>query len=335
MDARRAIASESMSPGGKGARGVRVLVVDDDVDSRQMLEEAVTSLGHECIGASDGKEAFAMQQAQAVDVILSDWSMPEMTGVELCRRVRARESAGYTRFVLMTAFGDREHLLEGLRAGADDYLTKPVDLEELEARLVSAMRVITQQRALARRIAKLGEESQAASDAARRDPLTQISNRLQLREDLAALRSRVSRYGHRYCASITDVDFFKSYNDAYGHVVGDEVLRRVADTIRSTLRQGDTVYRYGGEEFLAILPEQTLAEAGRAMDRVRAAVAELAIPHAASPVGAVTVSVGVAEMSDAAVSHEDWLHRADVALYRAKREGRNRVVVCTSSTADA
>jgi two-component system cell cycle response regulator len=309
------------------SRGLRVLIVDDDAESRHMLEEAVTVLGHQCFGAKNGVEALAMQQAQSVDVILSDWSMPEMTGIELCRRVRMRDAGEYTCFVFMTAFGDRAHFLEGLRAGADDYLTKPVDLEELEARLLSAGRVITQQRVLARRIATLREESQVSFEAARVDPLTQIGNRLRLREDLAAVQSRVSRYGHRYCASLSDVDFFKSYNDTCGHVAGDDALRRVAGTIRGALRQGDSLYRYGGEEFLAILPEQTLAEAARAMDRVCKAVAELEIPHAASPAGIVTISIGVAEMADPAGSHDDWLRRADTALYQAKDDGRNRVAV--------
>jgi two-component system, cell cycle response regulator len=310
---------------------LRVLVVDDDADSRQMMEAAVGILGHHCVGAKDGVEALAMQEARTVDVILSDWCMPEMNGVELCRRVRAQKAAEYTSFVFLTSFGDRAHLLEGLRAGADDYLTKPVDLEELEARLLSAARVITTQRGFAERISTLREESRVAFAAARTDPLTQTSNRLRLREDLAALQSRVSRYGHRYCVSLADVDLFKSYNDTHGHVVGDEALRRIAATIHATLREGDSLYRYGGEEFLAILPEQDLEQARHAMERVCSAVADLQLPHPTSPKGNLTISIGIAEMQDPRVSEGDWLRRADAALYQAKREGRNRVSVSETS----
>jgi two-component system cell cycle response regulator len=311
---------------------LRVLIVDDDADSREMMENVVGVLGHHCVGAKDGVEALAMQAARTVDVILSDWSMPEMNGVELCRRVREQKAAEYTCFVFLTSFGDRAHLLEGLRAGADDYLTKPVDLEELEARLLSASRVITKQRGFAERISTLRDESRVAFAAARTDPLTQTSNRLRLREDLAALQSRVTRYGHRYCVSLTDVDLFKGYNDTHGHAAGDDALRSVAATIHATLREGDSLYRYGGEEFLAILPEQDLEQARHAMERVCKAVAELQLPHPTSPKGNLTVSIGIAELQDPRVSEGDWLHRADEALYQAKREGRNRVAVSQLSS---
>jgi diguanylate cyclase (GGDEF)-like protein len=301
--------------------------VDDDAASRELLVEAVSKLGHRSLTAEDGAHALKVQSRRTVDVILSDWSMPQMSGIELCRRVRARESSRYICFMFMTAFGDRAHLLEGLRAGADAYLTKPVDREQLEARLLSAARVISQNQVLARRVATLRKESQTSFAAARIDPLTQIGNRLRLREDLSVLQERLARYGHRYCGSLSDVDMFKSYNDTFGHVVGDEALRRVAAAMSGALRQGDSLYRYGGEEFLTILPEQSLDEAGRAMHRVCKAVADLEIPHPASPTGNVTISVGVAEVQDPASAEGDWLSRADTALYRAKREGRNRVAL--------
>jgi two-component system cell cycle response regulator len=325
MDTGASAAVTHPSPIGEPTRQLRVLVVDDDADSREMLEAAVAQLGHRSDGARDGVEALAKQQAHPVDVILSDWSMPGMTGIELCRRVRSRESAEYTYFVFMTGFGDRAHLLEGLRAGADDYLTKPFDLEELEARLLSATRVVTNQRELAQRNAELREESDLSFEAARVDPLTQIANRLRLREDLDALYSHAARYGRRYCAALCDIDLFKKYNDAYGHLAGDEALRRVATTMRGALRQGDTLYRYGGEEFLVILSEQGITEARQAMDRVRRAVEYLGIQHPESPGRVVTISVGVAEIGDASASYDDWLRLADSALYRAKKNGRNRV----------
>jgi diguanylate cyclase (GGDEF)-like protein len=225
----------------------------------------------------------------------------------------------------MTAFHDRAHLLEGLRAGADDYLTKPVDIEELGLRLGSAARVVAYQRELAESNAALRETSEVSFEAARIDPLTNVANRLRLSEDLEMFRSHAARYGHRFCIALCDIDVFKKYNDTNGHLAGDDVLRRVAATIRGALRLGDNLYRYGGEEFLVILCEQGLAEARKAMDRVHRTVESAAIPHDGSPMGIVTISVGLAEVRSAEASNEDWIRPADSALYRAKRKGRNRV----------
>ncbi len=308
---------------------LKVLVVDGDSLSRVELRQAVHRLGHECRTAKDGLEAWEMLQADRADVVLSDWSLPRMGGVELCRRMRAADGDGpYTYFIFMTGFDDREHFLRGMDAGADDYHTKPVDIEELEARLVSAGRVLSLYRKLADKNLQLRRDSQNSFQAARVDPLTGVANRLRMDEDLEVLWSRAQRYGHPFAAALCDIDEFKKYNDRFGHVAGDEVLRRVAQAVRKGLRQGDALYRYGGEEFLVLLPEQSLAEAVRAMDRVRGAIEQLAIP---TPTGILTISVGVAEL-DLAVDRtlKDWLRRTDAALYRAKEGGRNRVQACSS-----
>ena len=306
---------------------LRVLVVDDDPDSREMLEIAITSIGHSCILASDGAEAWEKQRAQPVDTILCDWEMPRMSGIELCKRVRAQDDVLYTYFVLMTGRGDKEHFFQGMRAGADDYLTKPLDLEELEVRLLSATRVIKMQRALAERNAALRTESKESFNKARVDPLTESANRLRLREDLDALQSRAARYGHRYSAALCDVDQFKEYNDTFGHLGGDVALRTVAGAIGERLREGDTLYRYGGEEFLVILPEQGIEDANIVMERVRAGVEELGIPQPKAARGVLTISVGIAQFDPDHETCDDWLKRADEALYRAKRNGRNRVEI--------
>ena len=309
------------------AAPLRILVVDDDSESRQTIEELLSRAGHACASANDGAEAWAKQQAQPFDVILADWTMPRMTGIELCGLVRSSAVAAYTYFVFMTARDDRAHFLDGMRAGADDYLTKPIDVEELQARLVVATRMIAMQRVLLARNAALLGETHAAFEEARVDALTQSANRLRLREDLAALESRTARYGHRYSAALADIDLFKSYNDASGHVAGDEALRRVAAAMTGALRKGDTLYRYGGEEFLVILPEQRIDEARCVLDRVRINVQALQIPHAHSATGVLTISVGIAELGSSGGTCDDWLRRADHALYDAKRRGRNQVQV--------
>jgi two-component system, cell cycle response regulator len=303
---------------------LKVLAVDGEPSSRVSLQQAAHRLGHECRTAKDGLEAWEMLQADRADVVLSDWTLPRMDGVELCRRIRAADGEGaYTYFIFMTGFDDREHFLRGMKAGADDYHTKPVDIEELQARLVSAGRVLSLYRKLADKNRQLRRDSLTSFHQARVDPLTGVPNRLCMDEELEVLWSQALRYGHPFAAALCDIDEFKKYNDRFGHVAGDEVLRRVAQTIRGELRQGDALYRYGGEEFLVVLPEQSLAQAACAMDRVRSGIARLAIP---APTGVVTISVGVAEL-DLALDRtlKDWLRRTDAALYRAKESGRNRV----------
>ncbi len=313
---------------GDSAPGpLRVLIVDDDADALAVLGEALTVLGHPFVTAQDGAEAWAHQCREPSQVILSDWSMPNMSGVDLCRLVRANSESEYVYFVLTTAYGDKQHFLEGMRAGADDYLTKPVVIDELEARLLSATRVVSMQRALSRRNAALARQGDITFEAARVDTLTQSANRLRLGEDLDVIEARASRYGHRFCAALCDIDWFKQYNDAHGHLAGDAALRLVASEIRRTLRQADMLYRYGGEEFLVILPEQTLEAALRVMERVRSAVEALSIAHPACEGGVLTISVGVASLTDAGGDRAEWLGRADAALYRAKGSGRNRVDV--------
>jgi diguanylate cyclase (GGDEF)-like protein len=314
--------------------GLNVLVVEDEDVSRRGLEQAVKLLGYQCRSAKDGLEAWQMHESDPADVILSDWKLPRMDGLELCRRLRDTEREGaYTYFIFLTSYGDKEHLLLGMQAGADDYHSKPVDIDELQARLVSAQRVIGLHRRLAEKTLSLRRDSQTSFAVARRDALTGIANRLRMDEDLTTLWSQAARYARPICLAICDIDRFKKYNDHFGHLAGDEVLRRIAQALRDGLRQADGVYRYGGEEFLAVLPEQGLAEAARAMDRVRKKVESFAIPTVGKP-GFVTISVGVAQLD---VRRDDslaeWLGRADAALYGAKNSGRNRVEPAPPSNA--
>ncbi len=314
----------------ESAETLKVLIVDDDQDCRDALEGAVSSLGFSCRLARDGLEAWEMYEAERADIILSDWKMPGMDGFDLCQKVRSDDSGRpYTHFIFITANDDKAHFIEGMHAGADDYIAKPVDLDELEARLEAAKRLVLLNRQLSERNSTLRHDSERARVAARTDPLTEAFNRLALEEDLEALAARASRYGHKYCAALCNIDEFKAYNDHFGHLPGDEVLRRVARTIHEALRRGDVFYRFGGEEFLVILPEQSIQEAARGMDRVRQVVERLAIPHAPTAgFPFVTLSVGISALTtDANGSIDEWLRRADAALYVAKSLGRNRVSV--------
>ena len=308
------------------APGLSVIVVDDEGDARDLVALAVHSFGHDCRVAVDGFDALRLLAESPADVVISDWDMPGMSGAELCRRVRsAGDDAPYTYFIIMTAFDDRDHLLGGMKAGADDYQCKPVRFAELEARLLSAGRVVELHRRLALRSAALHEDNVRNYLASRTDALTGVGNRMRLDEEVATLLSRAQRYGHTCSLAICDLDFFKSFNDCFGHVAGDEALRAVAEGMRSNLRSADAVFRYGGEEFVILLIEQSLVDAELAMERMRSQIERLAIPSAGG--GPLTVSVGVAQV-DPEEDHtaELWIARADAALYEAKSGGRNRVM---------
>jgi two-component system chemotaxis response regulator CheY len=299
---------------------MKILAVDDDAVSRVVVQAMVTSLGHECILAADGREAWAVLLRTPVDVVISDRVMPDMDGLELCRRIREELTEAYTYVVLASGLHEPARAREGMLAGADDYLSKPLNRDELQLRLIAAERVS----GLHRRLEALNAELRTT---ARRDPLTGLSNRLQLEEDLAALADRIERYGHRYSVALLDVDHFKAYNDLYGHPAGDDVLRTVAAVLADSSRVGDTWYRYGGEEFLCVFPEQSAEHATAAVNRSRAAVERLAVPHGGSPEhGILTLSAGVAEVVPGSADAAAALRQADEALYRAKAAGRNTVV---------
>src|SRR4051794_26717500 len=290
---------------------MHVLIADDDPTTRMVVTTAVEQLGHRCTTAEDGDEAWQRFQSEGPEVVITDWQMPGMDGTALSRAIRERTSAGYAYVIVLTGAADEAAARQTMEAGADDLLLKPLDPAQLERKLIAAGRVT----ALHRRM----------HDDARHDALTGLGNRLRLAEDLEVLRGRVERYGHVYCAAVFDVDDFKGYNDSRGHAAGDDALKTVAATLRHEIRTGDAVYRYGGEEFLVLLPEQTIESATLAAERLRAAVEQLRMPHPSG--GVLTVSAGVAGLDDKLTSPDELFELADQALYRAKEGGRNRVEV--------
>jgi diguanylate cyclase (GGDEF)-like protein len=298
---------------------VKVLVADDDPGSLLVAKAAVESYGHHCLAAADGDEAWALYLEHQPDVVVTDWMMPGMDGLALCRAIRARETELYTYIVLLTSQGSRDDVLAGLEAGADDYVTKPLDPFVMHARLLVALRVTTLHTDLA-------HYRKVLSQQARTDPLTGLHNRLKLSEDLEQLHARSHRYAEGYCLAMCDVDNFKSYNDIYGHQAGDLALRAVAAALVSQARKTDGVYRFGGEEFLLVLPNQTQAGAGAFMERALDTVRDLEIAHSGDPMGQLTLSAGISAFTaEHPVDAEQLLGEADAALYAAKAAGRNRV----------
>jgi two-component system chemotaxis response regulator CheY len=306
-----------------------VLVAEDSALTRAMLRNALTTMGHECLVAADGDEAWAQYQETGADVIISDRLMPGLDGLELCRRVRTHPGAPYTYFVFLTALAHKSEVLEGMHEGADDYLTKPLDLDELRARLIAAERVTALHRRLDEQARALERSNHALFEIARTDQLTGLGNRLLMTETLTELQARAERYGHSYAIALCDLDRFKVYNDVLGHLEGDHALRTVASILKETIRGGDSLFRYGGEELLVVLPEQTIESAELAGERIRRAVATAGLAHPNNPPhGIVTLSIGIAALnSSSGSSFDDVIAEADAALYEAKRAGRNRVSV--------
>ena len=305
---------------------MRILIAEDDTASRLILEAALAGLGHEVIAATDGEQAWQLFQSEKVEAIISDREMPRLNGLDLCRRIRESDGGKYIYFIFLTSVHDKDGAAEAIRAGADDYLMKPLNRHELEARLLVASRITKLYRELANQQVELERLNSQLFLQARTDGLTQVGNRLKMREDLNVLFARVAEQGDSFCALMCDVDHFKLYNDEYGHLQGDEVLKKVARTLVQGCRPNDEIYRYGGEEFLLVMPEQSVEAACAVAERHRARIEQLAIPNIASPGSIVTISVGVAAMTTTQPSIKEWLEDADGALYRAKQLGRNRVV---------
>lgn len=297
---------------------MKVLVADDDVTGRSLAARWIRNWGYEVVTASDGTEALAVLDGEpSVQLAVLDWMMPGLSGVEICEAVRRRFTDRYVYIVLLTGKTDSDDTVAGLGAGADDYMTKPCNPKELEARLRTGRRIVELERALV-------SVQQQLSHEASHDALTSILNRRAILEELDRELVRGQRSSQPLSLVLLDVDHFKVINDTYGHAAGDEVLRALPSRITPALRSYDRAGRYGGEEFLIVLSNCPESAAFSAAERVRRAISGTAIVHAGRDLH-VTASLGVASTQ---LSHETGaatlVKAADRALYRAKRGGRNR-----------
>lgn len=317
---------------------MKILIADDDPTSRLLLKAMVSKLGHDCLVAKDGSSAWDVLASGGIDVLLTDWMMPGVDGPELCRRLRNEVGGGYIYIVLTTGLDHPEDVLEGMSAGADDYLTKPVDKFAVQTRLVAAERVTELHRQLVHTQAQLERANLELLEQSLTDQLTGLGNRRRMDEDLGRVHARALRLGRTYGIAIFDIDYFKRYNDHYGHVAGDGALRDVASCIDLIVRAGECAYRYGGEEFLVLMPDCGLGDVvSKAADRIRQSVLVAAIPHEASPSEphVVTVSGGVSCWTPGSrLSAREVLEQADQALYDAKTAGRNRIAVARPGAGD-
>jgi len=302
---------------------LKILIAEDDPVSRRLLQAFLTKWGYEVVLAGDGAETCRLLEGdRGLRLAILDWMMPELDGIEVCRRIRRRHSEPYVYLLLLTARNSKKDLVAGLEAGADDYLAKPFDPGELWARIHAG-----------RRILEMQEELVAAREAlqyqATRDFLTGLFNRAEMLELLQRELVRGQRERKPLGVILADLDYFKCINDTHGHFVGDEVLREAARRLGASVRSYDAVGRYGGEEFLLVMPGSDRVQTQKQAERLRAAIARAPVETTAGAV-ALTVSLGIASTSEAPEANADTLLRAaDAMLYRAKQAGRDRVEAAT------
>jgi two-component system, cell cycle response regulator len=290
---------------------MKVLVIDDDPVTRLMLERLLTLRGYSVLTAINGEEGYhVLQTEDPPKLAIVDWMMPGMSGPELCRRLRERRNAHRTHIIMLTGKRGDDHVVVGLNAGADDYVRKPFGIDELVARLRAAERLICVQEDL---------RNQASTD-----DLTGVLNRGGILNVLRQTIAKAARDNTSVSVVLADVDKFKLINDTYGHHVGDVALERIAQGIKGQLRQYDAVGRYGGEEFLIVLPGCRLHDAVTLAERVRLHVCSQPIATSTASLSA-TISLGVGTSAGQTMQLDGLIHAADNALYRAKRAGRNRV----------
>ncbi len=295
---------------------MKVLIAEDDLVSSRLLEIYLDKWGYDVLVAGDGNEAWeAIQDPEAPNLVISDWMMPNMDGLELCRKIRQMKRSAYVYFIILTTKVRKEDLIEGLVAGADDFLTKPFNKDELRYRVKIGERIIE----LERRIL----------DLAYLDPLTGVLNRRAFIERIEGEINRTVRGSAPLSLILTDIDHFKQINDTYGHQAGDLVLRHFTEQLSGSARSYDFVGRYGGEEFVVCLSGANDHQAKLVAERIRKGVEEMTImPPNRSQSIQITASFGVASYElESDESVDSLIRRADEAMYRAKREGRNRVSV--------
>ncbi len=311
----------------------RVLAVDDERLSLKLIRHHLEKAGHEVLVASNGDQALEIAMQEDPPIIVTDWRMPGMDGLDLVRMLRRYERGRATYIILLTGSDDEEQVVEAFDAGIDDYVTKPFNPRVLLARVGAGERVAHLQEQVAedkrtqqRQMKELAILNRKLKKASITDALTGLPNRRYAMERMQEAWSGRERLPKPMALVMIDIDHFKQVNDQFGHAAGDAVLQKVAEVFREQVRNDESICRIGGEEFLVILPQATLEDAAKCAERIRTAVASAKI-DAEGFRGRVTVSLGVAssEQTDQGVEH--LLNLSDAAVYRAKAEGRNRVVL--------
>jgi two-component system cell cycle response regulator len=300
---------------------LRVLVADDSAVYRKLVEQAFTNADYALLVARSGQEAIDLLAEHLPAIVITDWVMPDLTGIELCQRIRARSQNPYTYVIILTSVSDKENVVKGLAAGADDYLTKPFHPEELLARVEVGRRLVELHR-------QVEAKNRLLEELALTDSLTGLPNRRAIDEWAPRQLSGAARHGFPFWVVMADLDNFKSVNDSSGHDAGDKVLKRFGEILKTNSRRSNICGRIGGEEFLFILTHADKENVASVVERVRKQFEEQDF-FFGNRVVKVTASFGISGLhSQPGVLPPDFsslLSQADLALYTAKHRGRNRV----------
>ena len=311
----------------------KILVVDDEPVVRHWTEATLKSAGYRTITCDEGQKALALLRDERPDLVLMDVEMPGMSGHEVCRIIKGTRGFGFVPVILMTARDDIQTKVEGLELGADDYLIKPLNPLELEARVNSMLRLKNLQDKLVQANQRLKTMNEHLQDLSTTDPLMGIYNRMFFNKRIGYEFQRADRYRKPLALMILDLDHFKQVNDNHGHPFGDLVLKRFAMLITENVRNVDIVARYGGEELVVLLPETNKEQAVSVAERIRSSVERSVITSEGISVS-ITVSIGLAFFpAEGIESTDELLKIADQALYQAKKEGRNCVRLAPESNA--
>lgn len=300
----------------------RILIVEDHPAVRKQLEFTLSKAGFDTASVENGRQALELFSRNFFPILLTDWMMPEMSGLELCHTIRITPTPGYVYIILLTAKSLKEDIVSGLKAGADDYLSKPFDTEELIARIKTGIRILS----LENTLKKANKEIRLLSIT---DPLTKCYNRSYLADKLPDEIKRARRYKRSLSIALCDIDHFKRINDTHGHQVGDRILNIVVKQLMNSIRSGvDWIARYGGDEFLIVLPETDISGARNMASRLNCELAKHTITVEEHTVQ-VTASFGITGIDrftlEKYISPDLLIRTADDCLYQSKADGRNRI----------
>jgi len=297
---------------------MKILIAEDDSGSRRLVKVRLSAAGHEVVEAADGQLAWELFQREPFQMVITDWMMPKLDGLGLIQNIRSNGHQHYTYIIMLTAIDDKPNVVMGLEHGADEYLTKPFDSKELMARVASGERILKLEEQLVKAHRQM--ETLAMHDA-----LTGLLNRRAIEEHARTELDLAKRKERPLSVILLDIDHFKAINDQYGHVIGDQTLRHMSEILTRNLRQYDRIGRWGGEEFLVVMPDTEISEATTVAERMRVATAETKLSLENRENYTVQISLGVACVSGAYPELAKLVHAADLAMYQAKQTGRNRV----------
>ncbi len=303
---------------------IKILIVDDSAVYRKLVERTLARGDRELVFASSGEQALELFAEHRPSMVITDWNMPDLSGIDLCQRIRTEFQdaldATYTYLIILTSNAEKENVVQGLAAGADDYLTKPFHPDELVARVDVGRRFVSMHQ-------QIEAKNRLLEELALTDSLTGLANRRAIEDWATRQLSGAARHGFAFWVVLADLDNFKAVNDTHGHSAGDMVLRQFAGIMRRNTRRSNISGRVGGEEFMMVVTHAERDDVATAVERVRKQCEETEFLSGTAKIR-VTASFGIAGFHGRnAPAFEQLVRQADAALYAAKREGRNRVAV--------